>query len=308
MQPGKSWVLPVVAVSVAACASPAQRFDQEAIRLGLQSEIYRVSAFVHTVYRRDKLREPMLSRSLHVYLGSDGTPMRGGGPAADPTPRNALALRLLALDPEPAIYLGRPCYHGLARSPGCSSKLWTTGRYSEGVVHSLEAVVRRFTAANGFARISWFGYSGGGTLAMLLAERFAETQSVLTVAANLDVEAWTQHHGYTPLSESLDPASRPPLPQGIVQQHYVGALDRVVPVEITAQALALAGESDGLIVVADYGHVCCWERIWPDILRELARALDEREGDSTTTSKSCNARRPDPNSHHTAHSPPELGN
>jgi hypothetical protein len=277
MQPAKTWVFPAIIFSITACASPAERFDLEATRLGLQSEIYYGRKFVHSVYRRDKLRGPSSARSLHIYLGSDGTPMQAGGPAADPTPRNPLALRLLALDPKPAIYLGRPCYHGLARSPGCSRKFWTMARYAEEVVGSLQAAIRRFMTANGFERISWFGYSGGGTLAMLLAERFAETQSVVTVAANLDVEAWTEHLGYGRLTYSLNPAARPALPEGIVQRHYVGALDRVVPVEITARALA--GKSDELIVIDDYDHVCCWEQIWPEILAELAQAVHESESD-----------------------------
>jgi hypothetical protein len=277
MQPATSWIFPAIIFSITACASPAERFAQEAIRLGLRSQVYRGSEFVHTVYRRGMLPGPSSARSLHVYLGSDGTPMRAGGPAADPTPHNALALRLLVLDPEPAIYLGRPCYHGLARSRGCSSKFWTTARYSEEVVGSLEAAVRRLKAENGFERISWLGYSGGGTLAMLLAERFAETQSVVTVAANLEVEEWTEHLGYRPLTDSLNPAARPALPEGIVQRHYVGALDRIVPVEITARALA--GRSDELIVIDEYDHVCCWEQIWPGILAELAQAIHESERD-----------------------------
>ena len=277
MQPAKSWAFPAIIFSVAGCNSPTQHFDQEAIRLGLPSEVYRGSEFVHTVYRRDKLRGPSSPRSLHIYLGSDGTPMQAGGPAVDPTPRDPLALRLLALDPEPAIYLGRPCYHGLARLPGCSSKFWTTARYSEEVVGSLEAAVRRFKAENGLERISWFGYSGGGTLAMLLAERFSETQSVVTVAANLDVEAWTEHLGYGRLTYSLNPAARPTLPERVVQRHYVGALDRVVPVDITARALA--GKSDKLIVIEHYDHVCCWEQIWPKVLAELAQAIHVSESD-----------------------------
>jgi pimeloyl-ACP methyl ester carboxylesterase len=273
-----SWALSVIVVSIAACAAPAEHFEQEALRLGLRSEVNQGTGFVHVVYRSDKLQESGSSRSLHVYLGGDGTPMWAGGPAADPTPRNPLVLRLLAIDPQPAIYLGRPCYHGLTRSPGCSGELWTTARYSEEVVGSLEVVVRRLVKANRFERISWFGYSGGGTLAMLLAERFAETQSVVTVAANLDIEAWAEHHDYAPLSASLNPASRPRLPKSIVQRYYVGALDRVVPLDIAAKALGLAGESDRFIVIADYDHVCCWDQIWPDILSELGHALDEREG------------------------------
>ena len=50
------------------------------------------------------------------------------------------------------------------------------------------------------------GYSGGGVLAMLLAEQFPATQAVVTVAGNLDTDAWAIEHGYSPLRGSLNPA------------------------------------------------------------------------------------------------------
>jgi hypothetical protein len=262
----------VIGIGMIACSSPAERFEQEAIRLSLRSETYRGSPFLHMLYRRERLQGPAQSQSLHVYLGSDGTPMRAGFPAGDPTPRNPLALRLLALDPDPAIYLGRPCYHGLARSSGCSSEYWTSARYSEEVVASLAAAVRRFAEANGFEKISWFGYSGGGTLAVLLAQRFAETQSVVTVAANLDTQSWTEHHGYAPLTRSLNPASRRPLPNHVVQRHYFGGRDEVVPAHVTARSLVDSSES--LTVFVNYDHVCCWQQAWPRILVELVLQIE----------------------------------
>ena len=66
------------------------------------------------------------------------------------------------------------------------------------------------------------GYSGGGTLAQLVAEKFTQTRAVVTLAGNLDLAAWVQLHDYTPLGGSLNPAERPPLPGHILQIHYVG--------------------------------------------------------------------------------------
>jgi pimeloyl-ACP methyl ester carboxylesterase len=136
------------------------------------------------------------------------------------------------------------------------------------VITSLSATVRRLMVAEGAERVAWFGYSGGGTLAVLLASHFPETVSVVTIAANLDTAAWAAYMEGHDLSGSLNPASYPPLSQQIQQRHYAGGKDRVVPPALTAQAAAHLGAT--LIVLDAYDHVRCWERLWPTILNELA--------------------------------------
>jgi pimeloyl-ACP methyl ester carboxylesterase len=256
-------------LAVAACASPAEQFDRQARRLGLSSHRVQGTDFVHALYAKNSRAEQMEGR-LDIYLDGDGTPVIAGLPADDPTPRNPLMLRLLALDARPAIYLGRPCYHGRQPPAACSSALWTSARYGEAVVASLAAAVRRFRAGHGFDSLVWFGYSGGGAIAVLLAERFPETEGVVTVAANLDVAAWTHHHRYPALAGSLDPAARPPLQPHIVQRHYVGTTDTVV----SRSARTAVSNRTRWIEIAGFDHTCCWEAIWPQILSELDVALD----------------------------------
>ncbi len=194
-----------------------------------------------------------------------------GSPAIlPPIPQDALGLRLLAMDPAPAVYVGRPCYHGAATVEPCHSRLWTTHRYSEEVVLSLAAVVRQLMSDHGAEEVAWFGYSGGGTLAVLLARHFETSVSVVTVAAILDTGAWAAYLWGGDLPGSLNPASGAPLASRIRQRHYAGAEDDVVPVELSARAAKHLGAD--LIVVDGYDHVCCWERLWPAILRELAKA------------------------------------
>ena len=38
---------------------------------------------------------------------------------------------------------------------------------------------------------------------MLIAERLENVTAVVTIAANLDTDAWTEHHKYLPMSQSL---------------------------------------------------------------------------------------------------------
>lgn len=267
-----TFLLALVLVLVAGCAEPAARFSDRAAALGFRTSLVEGDGFHHVAFRRG---EPAsgAARALHVYLDGDGTPWEAGRPAADPTPRDPLVLRLMAMDAAPSVYLGRPCYHGLAANPPCAPALWTDARYSEAVVASLAAAARRLLSQEGRSAIVWLGYSGGGTLAVLLAGRMRETVGVVTVAANLDVEGWTRLHGRSPLAASLNPARRPPLPRGIYQRHYAGGRDGVVPPAIVAAGGVPPGS---LRVVPGYDHVCCWIELWPDALAELGRAAEGR--------------------------------
>ena len=249
-----------------ACKSPAVIFDQTADSLGLQRDVVMGTVFQHVLF----WRKGWPTRTLRIYLGGDGTPVSAGRPAIDPTPRNPLMLRLMLLDPDPAVYVGRPCYHGLAGTAGCSGDLWTSARSSESVGSSLAAAIRRIMISRGYERIFLFGYSGGGTLAMLLAERFLEARAIVTIAANLDIDAWADHHGQDRLTTSLNPASRPPLCTGILERHYAGSRDRIVPATLTS--LGVRGPNAELIVIDDYDHVCCWTELWPTILADIAAA------------------------------------
>lgn len=249
-------------LAVIACTSPAREFSQKAAAIGMRAEVVPGTVFQHVVFEQARRS----SRTLHVYIDGDGTPWLAWRPASDPTPRNALLLRLMALDPNPSVYLGRPCYHGLSETPPCSNVLWTGQRYSESVVSSMAAALRRVLRAGGFDRLAWFGYSGGGTIAVLLAPRFPETTDLITIAANLDIDAWADLHGYSRLAGSLNPAAQAPMPARIRQRHYVGGKDRVVPIDVIARGPI---EPSTLVVVPAYDHTCCWEVIWPSVLADV---------------------------------------
>jgi hypothetical protein len=65
----------------------------------------------------------------------------------------------------------------------------------------------------------------------------------------------------------LNPAHLPPLPRSVLQRHYAGSEDKVVPSPLIAKAAAQLGSK--LIVVSGYDHVCCWEKLWPAVLNDL---------------------------------------
>lgn len=87
-------------------------------------------------------------------------------------PRVPLGLELAVRTPESVLYLGRPCYFGLIRD-GCTEKVWTSERDSAAVVASMVAATKTYVAAHNFQRVLIVGYSGGGTLAVLMASQLS---------------------------------------------------------------------------------------------------------------------------------------
>lgn len=264
------WLVFSLALPLGGCASPAQRIEGEAARYGFKRDVVPGTEFPHVVFFNEVVDAGI---PVHVYLEGDGSPwIAGAYPSADPTSRHPIMLRLMAQDPAPSFYLGRPCYLGLAQRSPCDPSLWTHARYSKRVVDSLESALRRLLPQRKTSGLVFIGHSGGGTLALLLVERFDTTRAVLTLAGNLDTEAWVDYHGYWPLADSLNPAKRSGLRPGIVERHYVGLRDREVPMKL-AERYKAAHPCAEIIPVPEFDHGCCWHQVWPGILEALDRSL-----------------------------------
>jgi pimeloyl-ACP methyl ester carboxylesterase len=247
-------LIPAIALLCLTACAPAEHLNALAAAAGFQRDLVLGTHFEHVVYRNHW--QDTKGAVLHVYLEGDGLPwITRYTVSADPTPGDPLALRLMRHDPAPSIYLGRPCYNGQASAPGCSPKMWTSGRYGPLVVASMQAVLDRILAAAHFGGVLLIGYSGGGTLAMLLAARVPETRGVITIAGNLDVQRWAKLHGYSMLQDSINPADEPPLRRTIRQVHYVGALDMNVPPALVRAAVARQPQAD-VVVVQGCDHRC----------------------------------------------------
>lgn len=260
-------IVPVAVTLIGAvlggCTSPGQWIDQRARAAGL--EIVQVTAgeFPSFVYLKRSTAPAHANLPLTLFLESDGIPWRNGRqPSADPTTRQPLALELLMQSPAPAAYITRPCYHEL-RTDNCNIELWTGARYSSAVVESMAATVREAQRRSGATKVALVGYSGGGTLAVLIAERLDNVASVTTIAANLDTDAWAEHHRYLPMSQSLNPALSD-LPHPWPELHLRGANDAVVPAATTARYFARYPEARRR-TIEGFDHVCCWVRDWPEI-------------------------------------------
>lgn len=253
---------------LAACATPAERFHERAAALGFERIALRGDGARHVSYVADAGTP---SKTLRVYIEHDGTPWLDRTRVADdPTPRTPMALEFMALDRGPRLLLGRPCYFGSQSDEGCTAIAWTHRRYAPEVIASMVAALRAFLAVHPFRQVELVGYSGGGTIAWLMAAQLSETVRVVTVAANLDSDLWARIHDFSPLAGSLNPALAPPLRSEVRQVHYVGGRDRNVPPTVVASFLQRHPEAS-MRMLAEFDHDCCWIARWPELFPEAAR-------------------------------------
>ena len=246
---------------LAACADPARRADETAQSFGFEKQLVAGTGFHHVVFGNS----PKAGDLLHVYIEGDGAPFRRRDEVAkDPTPHNLLMLRLMSEDSVPSVYVGRPCYFGLVADRECTPSMWTLRRYSPEVVDSMAAVIRAESDRRGARTIEIYGHSGGGTLAILIAERLFNVSRVVTIGANLDIAAWTKLHGYSALKGSIDPVNAP-VHSHFEVLHLVGSNDTNTPPSLVESAARARG-GETVRVVPGFDHACCWESLWPSIL------------------------------------------
>lgn len=252
--------------SISGCSSPALNADRYALDKHFTKQIITGQDFSHVIYQKKR----STGDRWHIYIEGDGRPwIAERYVAQDPTSKHSLMLKLMNQDPGSSLYLGRPCYYGMTNEPGCTPWLWTHGRYSEPVISSMVSALNKLVQSNQIKKITLIGHSGGGTLAVLMAEQLKEVDTVITLAGNLDVGAWAEQHGYTRLKGSLNPAERNPLPLSIHEYHFLGDKDPVIPRQAISRYVNKR-PSACLTITHDCTHQDCWEKEWSVILKSIA--------------------------------------
>ena len=236
---------------LSACATPNPLKDMR---------FHPISTSDYTVaswYKITKAGEP-----LKVYIEGDGHSFdRKGYATDDPTPEGLFLRQLAVDDPSPnVVYLARPCQYLM--STQCSQKDWTTGRFSEQVVGSMEASVGALMKKAKAKKVVLIGYSGGGMIASLIATRHPnDIKKLITVAGVLNHKDWTEYHGDLPLIDSIDLDPKSDVFKGIDQIHYVGQKDNVVPVELSEKWV----DKKHLFVVKKASHEKGFDSIYKKI-------------------------------------------
>jgi len=265
------------ALLLVGCArGPFEDGRAKALRIGSEAGFSpaKVDAGPFVLYSYTKGRRGASER-LVVYIEGDGRAWQNRYvPAPDPTPGNPIGLELAIRDTAPMVaYIARPCQYtrDLDRRT-CRPRFWVTHRYAEEVLEAMNRAVDHYRTAFGAKEIELIGYSGGGTVAALVAARRTDVVALTTIAAPLDHAVWTAHHDVSPLEGSLNPVDYVDKLRAIPQLHLVGEDDSIVPEKIArAYGAKMKGARQLRIVpIEDYDHDCCWARDWPKLRRDFA--------------------------------------
>lgn len=237
---------------------------------GFHSSRIATSQFDLVAYRKSA-RLP--SNRLVIYIEGDGHAWKTASlPSDNPTPINPLALSLAVQDPRSGVaYLARPCQFVSLPSRGCSVEQWTNARFSPAVIASMNIALDTLKKEFAAKQLVLVGYSGGGAVAVLIAAQRQDVVQIVSVAGNLDTQAWVNLYGLEPLTGSLNPASVASQLRSVPQTHFIGDKDEVIPKAVTQSYLQKMGSPNQtrVIELPNYGHVCCWSENWKEILKRV---------------------------------------
>lgn len=230
---------------------------------GFKKELVKGGDFWITTYQ--KVTNPNLPYVF--YIEGDGRAFNGKYRVSnDPTPRRKMFIKLATLDNRAnVVYVARPCqYTPMELNPKCSVPYWTTKRLSEDSVESISQVINSINNGKPFSLV---GFSGGGGIAILVAERNSLAKDIITISGNLDHKEFTKHHNVTPMVGSLNPIDYARKVNHIPQLHLSGGKDTVIPPFIADNFVqASASKCVKQKIFADSTHENSWEQVWEYIL------------------------------------------
>lgn len=243
----------------------AQQVSQLAKKAGWKEHSIDTDLFTLRAY---SLKASPKVKTLTIYIEGDGLAwLSTNRPSANPSPRipTGFNLALQHREKSAVAYLARPCQYVFNQEwRNCRSAYWTHLRFSPEVIAAMNQAVTYLKHYYHAKYIILVGYSGGGSIATLVAARRKDVIQLLTIAAVLDTDAWAKQKQLTPLYGSLNPAHEWKKVSSIPQTHWVGGKDTVVPKEVTYEFAKhfSATQKPKIIIIPQFDHVCCWEKEW----------------------------------------------
>lgn len=225
----KTIALLVMSGAMVACQNP--RLELEQLTL---SHSYTLSS--HTladlpIVQLSPAEVSVRNQRLRVYIEGDGRAwITRSQPSLDPTPHNLFIAQFAIDDPQPSVYLGRPCQ--FSTNQNCTVSLWTSARFGTDVLTTMHLALDQLRTKYQNTEFELVGYSGGAAIALLLAAQRDDVKQVQTIAGNLSPALWAQFHNLTVLSGSQDPMEYAEKLQSVKQRHFVGSLDKNISLEL----------------------------------------------------------------------------
>ena len=123
-------------------------------------------------------------------------------------------------------------------------------------------------------KVRLIGFSGGAAVAILVAARRGDVDSIVSVAGNLNHEEVNLFHKVNLLRGSLNSIDVVDKIKHIPQVHFIGSDDEVIPAKIStdfirAQKVTCAKQ----VIVPSVGHIDGWIMHWPILSSFLGTRL-----------------------------------
>ncbi len=209
------------------------------------------------------------AKALHVYIEGDGLAWETRTKISkDPTPTIATALHLAENDPQinnntAVLYLARPCQYILEKNKNiCDNKYWTSHRSAPEVIDSTSNAIDQMKEKVAAESVILVGYSGGASVASLVAAKRDDVSFLASIAGNLDIDALTTYHKVTPMYGSLNPLDFAYKTKHIPQRHMSSSADSVVPPFISRIYCNEINQAKACVEVDSITHWGDWEDYW----------------------------------------------
>jgi hypothetical protein len=211
------------------------------------------------------------SKHAVIYFEGDGLVINKYGEVAiNPTPTDPMAIRLASVDSRnlTKVVITRPYHYTKDHIP--DPKYWTTARYSTEVIQATIEAIQFCQQKFHFETVEFVAYSGGASVALLVAAKFKNLQRIITFAGNLDHSQWTHYHQTQPLSLSLNPLENREKLREIPQIHFLGTEDANTTIDLGLQyKQKLGSEKICIIPIKGFEHDSNWPDIWKEQIVKL---------------------------------------
>ncbi len=247
-----------------------QHVTTQAEKIGFSPKRYATKTFLLTTYEKSPMTP---ATTIHVYIEGDGNSWKTKYKLSDnPTPHQPLALKLALRDQHShVVYLARPCqYTPLNLDLHCSNKFWSSHRYAPEVIASMNEVLDQLKEKSKNSNFVLIGFSGGASVATLIAAQRKDISGLITVAGDLNHEKLNQFHKTTPLNGSLNPSNVAHLVKDLPQHHWNGSRDKIIPTWV-AEDFARKVNNPACVKVTTLkgvSHHKGWEERWEEIMKE----------------------------------------
>jgi hypothetical protein len=260
----------LIILFLGACGGIDKRIEQANILshgTGFQRSVVETSFFNIVMFSKLGSKPEQLT----VYIEGDGYAfIDRNRPSRNPTPKDPVSLKLALLDgAENVIYLARPCqYMRSGEDPNCAVEYWTDKRYAAEVLKAFTQVLDGLKQSKEAKKFRLVGYSGGATIATILAATRTDVVDLRTVAGNLDITTFTREHKLSRMTGSLNPIDYANSLYQVPQVHYIGSDDKVVTKAIYEHYLAAIKRYDPLatcvqtLTVKATSHAKGWQQFW----------------------------------------------